>query len=92
MNPETTSRDVLDSIARFFAQGIQSVLEALFGAGVQEPFLGSLTRADLGVILCFLMFVAVVNGLAAWLLRRSLKPIAAAPASETHELLIALGR
>ena len=69
MNTTMSGKDFLDALASgatgLFANG----LEHLFGTGVRSPVFGSVTWADLGATLCWLLVVLLVNGLAVAFLR-----------------------
>ncbi|MFY9328190.1 MAG: hypothetical protein WAO76_09260 [Georgfuchsia sp.] len=54
-------------------------LEQLFGPGMNDIAFGSVTWLDLGVMLCFVLLVLLLNGVAAGYVRHKLKKAAAAP-------------
>ena len=68
-------------------------MEALFGPGVNAAVFGNVTWADLGTVLCFVLFFLLVNGLAVAFLRRKTRQAAATAGKELHHHVFgALGR
>lgn len=94
MNSNLTGKDFLDGFSSALATLLNQWMQRLFGATADHPVFGAVTRADLGVVFCFVVFVLVVNGLAAAFVRRKLKLAAADPDGKTmqHHVFNALGK
>jgi len=93
MNSTITGKDYLDPFFAGLTALISHGLENLFGHGVNTFVHGSFTWADLGTVLCLLLFVVLVNGLAAALLRHKTRQAAATPGKEMHHHVFgALGK
>jgi small-conductance mechanosensitive channel len=73
MKPVVTGQAFLDTLAATLTGLLSGAFERLFGDGVRRPVFGSVTWADLGVFLVFVLLVLVVNGVAASLLQRKLR-------------------
>jgi hypothetical protein len=57
---------------------LHGALVRLFGPGVDQRVLGSITRADVGLSVCILALMLIVNGVAAAILRHKMRQTAAA--------------
>jgi small-conductance mechanosensitive channel len=87
-------QDLLDAFSTALTTLISRWLERLFGPGINELAVGSVTRADLGVMLCLVLLVLVLNGVAAGYVRHTLKEAVAAPDEKKlqHHVFGALGK
>ncbi len=94
MQTTMNGKDFIDELAASLAALISNGLERLFGPGIQNPVLGPFSWADLGVTVCFLLFVLLVNGLAAAFLRHKIRKAAAQPEAKGwhHHFLSAVGK
>lgn len=94
MKTAMTGKDFLDALAAGLTTLLSDGMKCLFGPGVHNVVFGSVSWADLSVMLCFLLFVLLVNGLAASLLRRKIRQSAAEPDSKAwhRDFLGALGK
>jgi len=94
MKTAMTGKDFLDALAASLTTLLSGVMERLFGPGVHNAVFGSVSWADMGVMLCFLLVVLLVNGLAASLLRRKIRQATAEPDSKAwhRHFLGALGK
>ncbi len=94
MKATMSGKDFLDELAAGLTALLSNGLERLFGPGVHSPVFGSVTWADLGVTLCFLLFVLLVNGLAASFLRHKIRKAAAQPDAQGwhHHFLSVVGK
>ena len=73
---------MLDTLATWLAALISHGMERVFGPGVHTPILGAVAWTDVGVLLCFVLLVLMVNGLAASFLRRRIRQAEAQPESK----------
>lgn len=87
-------KDFLDGFSTALTKLISQWLERLFGPGMNNIVFGSVTWADLGVMLCFVLLVLLLNGVAAGYVRHKLKKAAAAPEEKRlqHHVFGALGK
>src|SRR5262249_22191524 len=83
MNKTITGRSFLDAVAADLSALLSDGMEAIFGPTVNSPILGPLTAADLGVFICFVAMVLVVNAVAAFFLRRDRRHTDAGPESRS---------
>ena len=89
-----TGKELLDSLATSATKVLSNLMEQLFGPGVHSAFIGNITWADLGVLVCFLLVVLLLNGLVASWLRRRIRSAAKHTDSKQwrSELFVALGK
>jgi len=73
MNTTAAGNGFLDGIAVGLTKLLTTLAEQIFGPEVGAPLFGNLSRADGGVVLCLVLLVVVVNGLAASFLRRKVR-------------------
>ena len=91
--PVNTGKDTLHDLAAGLTALLTRGMENLFGPGVNTPVFGSVTGADLGAALCFVLFFVLVNGLAAALVRRKIRQAARVETKQLHHhILGVLGR
>ncbi len=76
-----TGKDLLDLLASRFTSVIGALMEQLFGAGVHGRVFGPVTWVDLGALICFVVIVLLVNGLAASFLKSRIRQAEAEPES-----------
>ena len=79
-----TGKNYLDPLFADLSALISRGLETLFGPGVNAAVFGNITWADLGTVLCLVLFVLLVNGLAVAFLRRKTRQAAATKGRELH--------
>jgi len=82
MNTTMSGKGFLDTLAISLTTLLSAMMERLFGPGVHTPRFGDVTWADLGVLLCFVLLVLLLNGLAASFLRRKIRQAEAHPESK----------
>lgn len=88
-----TGKNYLDPLFADLSALISRGLEALFGPGVNAAVFGNVIWADLGPVLCLILFVLLANGLAVAFLRRKTRQAAATEGKELrHHVFGALGR
>ena len=88
-----TGKNYLDPLFADLSALISRGLEALFGPGVNAAVFGNVIWADLGTVLCLVLVVLFVNGLAVAFLRRKTRQAAATAGKELHHHFFgALGR
>lgn len=89
-----TGKDYLDNLATALTALLEHWTEQIFGPAVTQPVWGSVTWADLIVMLCFVALVLAVNGFAAAFLRRKERQPADKPETQAlrHHILNALGK
>ena len=93
MNSTITGKDYLDSFLAGLTALISRGLEDLFGPGVNASVFGGVTWADLGTVLCLVLFVLLVNGVAAGFIRHKIRQAAATEGKELHHHVFgALGK
>ncbi len=93
MNSAITGKDYLDPFFAGVTALISRGLENLFGSGVNSSVFGNVTWADLGTVLCLVLVVLIVHGLAAAFLRRKTRQAAATAGKELHHHVFgALGK
>lgn len=87
-------KDFLDGFSASLTALLNQWMENLFGPGADATVFGSVTWGDLGVMLCFVLLVLFLNGVAAGIVRHKLKQTAAAPADQKlqHHVFGALGK
>lgn len=87
-------KEFLDRFSTELTKLTSQWLEQLFGSGINDIVFGSVTRADLGVMLCFVLLVLLLNGVAAGYVRHKLKMAAAVPEEKKlqHHVFGALGK
>ncbi len=87
-------KDFLDGFSTALTTLISQCLERLFGPGINNIVFGSVTWADLGVMLCFVLLVLLLQGVIAGYVRHKLKKAATAPEEEKlqHHVFGALGK
>ncbi|MHB1015291.1 MAG: mechanosensitive ion channel family protein [Desulfurivibrionaceae bacterium] len=88
------TKDLFDGFSTALTTLISQWLERLFGPGINNIVFGSVTWADLGVMLCFVLLVLLLNGVAAGYVRHKSKKAATAPGEEKlqHHVFDALGK
>ena len=79
-----TGKNYLDQFIASVTALISNGLENLFGSGVHAAIFGSVTWADLGTVLCLVLFVLLIHGLAAAFFRRKTRQAAATTGRELH--------
>jgi small-conductance mechanosensitive channel len=88
-----TGKDKLNDIAAGLTTLLARGMENLFGPGVNAPLFGSVTWADLGAMLCFVLFFLLLNGLAAALVRRKVRQAAQVETKQLqHHVFGVLGK
>jgi small-conductance mechanosensitive channel len=88
-----TGKNYLDQFIASVTALISRGLENLFGPGVNNSVFGNVTWADLGTLLCLVLFVLLIHGLAAAFLRRKTRQAAATEGKELrHHVFGALGK
>ncbi|BAN33870.1 hypothetical protein SCD_n00020 [Sulfuricella denitrificans skB26] len=94
IDSKLNGKDYLDGLSTALTTLISQWLERLFGPSINNIAFGSVTWADLGVMLCFALLVLLLNGVAAGYVRYKLKKAATAPEEETlqHHVFGALGK
>jgi len=94
MNPSLTERDLLDGLSSALATLLNNWIKRLFGPNANNTVLGFMTWADLGVMLCFVLLLLVVNGMAAAIVRHKMKQTQAAAERKVlqHHVFGALGK
>ncbi|MFO1475295.1 MAG: mechanosensitive ion channel [Verrucomicrobiota bacterium] len=70
MNTLMTGHNFLDSLEEGVISALSGLLELIFGPTVRAKVIGPLSWADLGVMLCILLFVLIADLLVFWFLRR----------------------
>ncbi len=76
-----TGQQTLDLLAAQWTALLAGWMERVFGPQVRQPFLGTLTWADLGAALCFILLVLILNGFLAGFVRRRIRQAEARPDS-----------
>jgi small-conductance mechanosensitive channel len=94
MNSSLTGKDFLDGFSTALTTLLVGWIKHLFGPGADTPVFGSITWADLGVVLAFVMLVLFLNLVAAAIVRHKLKSAATAPEEKKlpHHVFGALGK
>ncbi|HEY5232570.1 MAG TPA: mechanosensitive ion channel domain-containing protein [Verrucomicrobiae bacterium] len=93
MNTAITGKNYPDQFITGLTALISRGLENLFGTGVNAAVFGGVTWADLGTTFCLVLFVLLVNSLAAAFLRHKTRQAASTEGKELrHHFLGALGR
>ena len=67
------SNGFLDAPGNSLSELISAALERLFGPAVRAPAAGALSWEDLVAAFCLVLLVLLMNGLAAWFLRSTLR-------------------
>ena len=83
MDAMITGKNNLDQFIAGLTALISHGLENLFGSGVNTPVFGDVTWADLGTVLCLVLFILLVNGLAVAFLRHKTGQTAATEGEAT---------
>jgi small-conductance mechanosensitive channel len=92
-NASLTGKELFDGFAGELTKLFIHWIERLFGPKADNMVFGSITSADLGVMLCFVLLVLVLNGLAAAIVRyKSNQARAAAVEDMQHHFFGALGK
>jgi len=76
-----TGKGFLDTLAASLTALLSNLMEAIFGSAVLTARFGNVSWADFGVLLCFVLLVLMVNGMAAGFLRRKIRQAEAHPES-----------
>jgi small-conductance mechanosensitive channel len=84
MKTTMTGKDLLDALAVDVTAFLSNTMERLLGPGVNTPVFGSVTWADLGTVMCLVLFVLLVNGLAVAFLRHKTRQASATQGRELH--------
>ena len=84
----------MDNYFIFLTADLESSIARLFGPSAQNTVFGAVTRADLGAMLCYLLLIVAVNGVAvAFIRRRTRREDATSERTELHRrVFTALGR
>ncbi len=77
-----SGKETLDRLAEYAGGLLSHTLERAFGPEVHRTVVAGVSWADLGVLLCFLLLVVLVNGFAASVLRRKARQTDANVAQE----------
>ncbi len=73
---------LLDVLGSSLTGLISGGLERLFGPDVRAQAVGTVSWADLGAVLCLVLLVLLMNGLAAWFLRSTIRRAESRPSDE----------
>ncbi|HEY5043515.1 MAG TPA: mechanosensitive ion channel domain-containing protein [Verrucomicrobiae bacterium] len=94
INSSLTGKDFLDGFSTARTTLLTGWMKQLFGPGAENTVFGSITWADLGVVLCFVLLVLFLNLVAAGIVRHKLKQAATAPEDKKlqHHVFGALGK
>jgi len=94
MNSSLTGKDYLDGFSNALTTLLGGWMKQLFGPVAEVPVFGTVTWADLGVMLCFGLVFLLLNGVAAGYVRHKLKQAAKKPEDKKlqHHVFGALGR
>jgi small-conductance mechanosensitive channel len=79
MKSAAAGNSLLDVLGSSLTGLISNGLEQLFGPGVRATVVGAVSWADLGAVLCLVLLVLLVNGLAVWLLRSRIRQAESRP-------------
>ncbi|MGA9875260.1 MAG: hypothetical protein WBQ21_05570, partial [Solirubrobacteraceae bacterium] len=79
LNSSLSGKDFLDGLSTSLTALLSGWMERLFGPGANNPIFGSITWADLGVMLCFALLVLFLNLVAFAFVRHQLKKTADKP-------------
>ncbi len=87
-------KDYLDGLSTALTTWLSGWMKQWLGPGAENPVFGKVTWADLGVVLGFVLFVLILNGVAAGIVRHKLKQTAVAREGKKwqHHIFGALGR
>lgn len=96
MDPILNGKHFLNPLVTEAIRALRMGLEGLGGPGLQKPFLGSLTRGDLTIVVFFIVLAVLGNTLVAFFLHRKMKEVKEQPdPAETkpsgHHYVRALG-
>jgi len=86
MNAAIGGKNFLGELAAGLMALFADGLEHLFGPGIHKAVFDSVSWADLGVTLCFLVMVLLVKGAIAAFLRRKTRLATAADSSKSWDL------
>ena len=94
MNSNFSGKNFLDGFSATLTNLLGGWLRQWFGPGADNPVFGSVTWADLGVILCFVLAVLFLNLVALAYVRRKLEKTSDAPEDQKmqHHIFGALGK
>ncbi len=94
INSSLSGKDFLDEISTSLTTLLGGWLKQWFGPCADNPVFGSVTWADLGVMLCFVLLVLFLNLVALAYVRRKLKQTSDAPEDKkmSHHVFNALGK
>jgi len=70
---DLNGKNILDGLSIVLTNSSNHLLGAIFGPGVEKTVFGNVSRADVITMLCFLLFVLIVNFLVAFMLRRMIR-------------------
>jgi small-conductance mechanosensitive channel len=88
----TAGKDFLDMLTTGLTTLFSNGLKQLFGEGMDNPALGSITWTDLAVTVCLVLLVLLVHGLVAAFLHRKTKEAKADAKELKHHVFGALGK
>ena len=93
MNEVMTGKDFIDALAADLTAALGGAMERLFGPGVYQIVWGAINWVDLAATGGLLVFVVIVHGLAAAMLRRKSRPPGGPETRQLrHHVLGALGK
>ncbi len=93
MDPKLAGKDYLDQFITGFTALISRGLENLFGPGVNTLLFGGVTWADLGAVLCLVLFILLVNAMAVAFFRHKSRQSTMAEGKQLHRHVFgALGK
>jgi small-conductance mechanosensitive channel len=93
MDAMLTGKNRLDQFITGLTTLISHGLENLFGSGINNPAFGDVSWADLGAVLCLVLFFLLVNGLVVAFLRHKIRQPTTTEGKELHRHVFgALGK
>ncbi len=95
MNSSLNGKDFMDKFSAALSSLLNNWLQRLFGPDASNTVFASITWADLGVMLCFVLLVLLVNSIAAAFVRHRLKQTTSSPVKGgqlQHHFFGALGK
>jgi hypothetical protein len=93
MDSSLTGKGFFDGFSAALTTLLINWIKRLFGPNADNTVFGLITWADMVAVLCFMLLVLIVNGLAALMVRHKTKrPMAAGVADLQHHLFGALGK
>ena len=73
MASSLTGREFFDGFSAALTTLLINWIKRLFGPNADNTVFGSITWADLAAVLCLMLLVLIVNGLAALMVRHKMK-------------------